>query len=121
MISSYCSSTSKLGVCVTLVFSVGQHSRDQGLIERIVDYLGCGDYIPRSEHNYGDFRVRSNKDIMDKIIPFYDKYPLQGSKALDYADFKRVVYMMKAKAHLTPEGLEEILRTKGGMNSRRSP
>lgn len=31
-------------------------------------------------------------DITDKILPFFDKYPLQGSKALDYADFRKTVY-----------------------------
>jgi len=44
---------------------------------------------------------------------------LQGTKALDFADFKRAAELIENKAHLTPEGLEEIRKIKMGMNSKR--
>jgi hypothetical protein len=34
-----------------------------------------------------EFRVSSFKDIINKIIPFFEQFPLQGVKSLDYADF----------------------------------
>ena len=52
----------------------------------------------------------------DKIIPFFEKYPIKGVKALDYADFCKVAELMKNKAHLTEHGLEEIRKIKSGMN-----
>jgi len=58
-------------------------------------------------------------DINANIIPFFDKYPLQGEKAKDFMDFKKVALLMQSKAHLTREGLEEILKIKSGMNARR--
>lgn len=58
-------------------------------------------------------------DITEKIIPFFDKYPLRGSKAKDFSDFCKVVELMKKKAHLTDEGLNEIKKIKSGMNSLR--
>jgi P pilus assembly chaperone PapD len=42
-------------------------------------------------------------DILNKIIPHFDNYPLQGSKRLDYLDFKRVALMMKDGLHLQAE------------------
>jgi hypothetical protein len=56
---------------------------------------------------------------LEKIIPFFDKYPLQGDKSLDYADFKRAAAIIKAKGHLTEEGFNQILVIKSLMNKGR--
>jgi len=47
-----------------------------------------------------------------------DKYPILGVKKI-FLILKKVVFLMKSKAHLTPEGLEEIRRIKLGMNKGR--
>ncbi len=57
---------------------------------------------------------------INKIIPFLDNYPLLGAKRQDYFDFCKVASLMKTKAHLTNEGLEQIKQIKSGMNSARS-
>jgi len=64
----------------------------------------------------GEFILTKLSDIIDKLIPFLDKYPLQGVKVLDYADFKQAAAILKSKGHLTEEGLEQIRRIKEGMN-----
>lgn len=64
--------------------------------------------------------VKKFADITDKIIPFFDKYPLQGVKALEFSDFKRVANLMQNKAHLTEEGLAQIRSIKSGMNFSRN-
>jgi len=69
-----------------------------------------------SKKSVNQFTVTKFSDICDKIIPFLEKYPLQGAKLLDYADFKKAVEIMKNKGHLTKEGLEEICKIKVGMN-----
>jgi hypothetical protein len=63
--------------------------------------------------------VTKFSDIAEKIIPFFDKHPVQGIKSRDYQDFKRVVELMKVKAHLTIEGLAQIRDIKAGMNTGR--
>ena len=55
-------------------------------------------------------------DISEKIIPLFEKYTLQGVKAKEYEDFKKVAVLIKYKAHLTKEGLEQIKQIKAGMN-----
>lgn len=52
----------------------------------------------------------------EKIIPFFQNYPLQGVKLLDYNDFIKIANLMKNKSHSTPEGLEQIRQIKSGMN-----
>ena len=56
---------------------------------------------------------------MDKVIPFFKKYPIIGVKALDFSDFCIVAELIKNKAHLTPKGLDEIRLIKLGMNKER--
>lgn len=104
---------------VALLYSIGQHSRDAELLKGLIEYLGCGQHYPRSDCEFGEYHVKKRDDIIDKIIPFFDKYPLQGVKSLDYADFKRGVAIIKAKGHLTKDGLDQIKKIKAGMNKGR--
>lgn len=56
-------------------------------------------------------------DMRDKIILFFVKYPILGSKAQDFYDFCKVADLMKDKKHLTPKGLDQICKIKEGMNN----
>lgn len=58
-------------------------------------------------------------DLNNIIIPFFDEYKIIGVKSQDYQDFKQVAELMKAKAHLTSEGLDVIRKIKAGMNKAR--
>jgi len=118
-ISIYKSLKSKLGSAVQLVFKITQHSRDRELLKGIVDYLSCG----RVENRKGeacDFTVNSFKSFDEIIIPFFTKYPIEGSKLLNFQDFKSVVEIMKVKGHLTTEGMEKIKQLKANMNQGRN-
>jgi hypothetical protein len=52
-------------------------------------------------------------------VPFFKDYPLLGAKSLDFNDWLQAFYLMKNKAHLTEEGLEQIRLIKTGMNTGR--
>lgn len=56
-----------------------------------------------------------------KKIPFFQKYPLQGIKALDFQCFCEVSKIMESKGHLTDEGLKKIKSLKSGMNAPLNP
>ena len=58
--------------------------------------------------------------ITEKIIPFFNKYPLQGIKLLDFLDFNQVAKLIENKIHLTSEGFEQIKQIKLGTNKGRS-
>ena len=66
-----------------------------------------------------DFQVTKFSDVVNIRIPFFDMYPIQGQKALDFEDFKRVVEIMRTNDHLTVKGFEKIIKIKGGMNHNR--
>lgn len=44
----------------------------------------------------------------DIIMEYFDKFPLLGKKALDYADWREVRLKIQNKEHLHPMGLEHI-------------
>jgi len=77
---------SKLGLSVELIFQITQHSRDVLLMNNLVEFLGCGKCYPRAGKDFVEFRVGRILDNTEKIIPFFDKYPLMGVKRLDYLD-----------------------------------
>ena len=58
-------------------------------------------------------------DINKKIIPFFEKYPIEGVKSLDFEDFKKVCKLIENKKHLTPLGIKTILDIKLNMNQNR--
>jgi hypothetical protein len=84
-------------------------------------FFGCGNII--WDNKKGDaykFSVNKIEDIVTKIIPHFDKYPLQTSKRLDYLDFKQVALKLYNKLHLNKEGADSILSIKNRMNSLRT-
>jgi hypothetical protein len=109
----------KTGFAVQLRYRLTQHSRDLLLFESLKKNFGCGNFRVESKNPAVRFDVTTFKEISDIIIPFFYKYPLQGSKRLDYEDFCKVAELMKNKAHLTQEGLDHICKIKAGMNTGR--
>jgi len=102
----------KTGHRIQLNFNIVQHYRDILLMKKFVKYFNCGEIYETSDHV--TFVVTKLSDIEEKILPFFNKYPLQGFKQLDYVKFCRVTALMKEKAHLTVKGLEEIMKIKTG-------
>lgn len=106
------SSTHKTGYQIKLDFSVVQHSRDKILMENLVNCFNCGTAYKEKNREIVKFYASKSSDIHEKIIPFFQKYPFQGYKLLSYNKFCKVGELLKKKAHLTPEGINEILEIK---------
>lgn len=75
-------------------------------------------YVSKSIYTVS-FAVTKISELMEVIIPFFNKYTIQGLKSLDFSDFKKVAMMIDAKKHLTIKGLNRILEIKLNMNKHR--
>ena len=117
MINIFQSQTNSIGFQVKLVFQITQHKRDEKLMISLIELLQCGKIFKNRETF--DFKVYKLSDILNKIIPFFKKYPILGMKAIDFDDWCKAAELMKNKIHLTAEGLEEIRKIKAGMNKGR--
>jgi hypothetical protein len=63
------------------------------------------------------YSVHSKADLESVIIPFFEKHPLLV-KRNDFQKFAKVVWLMRRKAHRTPEGLRRIIELAFSMNQR---
>jgi hypothetical protein len=58
--------------------------RDQELMRSLVNYLDCGNVYKNRETV--DFQIKKFNDLTNKVIPFFQNFPIQGAKRLDYLD-----------------------------------
>ena len=65
------------------------------------------------------YRVRGQKNLSIKIIPFFEKHRLKTSKRIDFYNFRKVIRMIDRKDHLTVEGLEQIKKIQELVSSRK--
>ena len=93
---------------VWLTFQITQHIRDSALLESIIKYLNCGRVNIRSTNLAIDYLLTTHNDVNNKLIPFFQEYPLQSVKIKDYLDFCKVINLINNKEHLTKEGVEKI-------------
>ena len=96
-------------------FTVVQHERDVQLLYALKGFFGCG--VVR--RNHGDrmaFRVRGKEQLLQRIVPFFDKHPLKSKKRLDYLKFRDVLILMDRGEHLTIEGIARIREIASKMN-----
>ncbi len=96
-------------------FTVVQHERDVQVLYALKRHFGCG--VVRVNH--GDrmaYRVRSRKDLLERIVPFFIEHPLKTQKNVDFRKFRRILLMMEEGVHLTAEGVEKIRRIAAQMN-----
>jgi LAGLIDADG endonuclease len=118
--------TTKIGKRIQLRFEIGLNIREKELIKAIAIYFKLGNYKEDDKMSYiyyinnsVNFQVTKYSNIHDIIIPFFNKYLIQGQKSLDFFDFVKVVNMLKNKEHLTLEGFNKILKIKASMNEER--
>jgi len=72
------SSSVKIGYQVILVFKITQHVRDEQLLKNLEAFLECGRYYKRPKENTGDMLCKSLSENLNKVQPFFPKYPILG-------------------------------------------
>lgn len=112
-------SKTKVGYSVSLNFNITQHIRDVLLLKFIQKWLGCGLIFEIPKYSRVNFVLVKLNDIINILIPILNQNSLQGTKRLDFEDFKVVANLMEKKEHLTSEGLEKCKQIKSGMNTGR--
>jgi hypothetical protein len=49
----------------------------------------------KTNKNSVDYKLTKINDLIEKIIPFFEKYKLLGIKTHDFEDFKKIAYKME--------------------------
>ena len=115
----------KLGVQISHEFAVTQGEKSKKSLLDMQKFFGIGAlyinkrYDNHKEHLYR-YVVRRREDLLNKIIPFFEKHKLQTSKNQDFKIFAQVVKMMNRGKHLNKNGLIKILEMTEKMNHKKS-
>ena len=75
-----------------LYFKIAQSTYNLRLLYYIKSQLGVGQVSVSGIS--GEFRIRDKKNIIQYILPIYDKYPLLTSKQFNYNLFKQAAIIM---------------------------
>ena len=116
-----------IGYGVSLLYSFHLHIRDLDVLKGLATYFSNNSKnlisnekkVGISEDKSVHLQIAKFTDINEKIIPFFEKYPIEGVKSLDFEDFKKVCKLIENKKHLTPLGIKAILDIKLNMNQNR--
>ena len=103
------SNNNKIGHRVRLIFGTCLHIRDKELLIGMANYFNIlelskesdvdfnknelltGKYIYDSKKRYNTLlQIKNYSDIVNKIIPFFNQYPILGVISLDFSEFKKV-------------------------------
>jgi hypothetical protein len=102
---------------VTAVFQVSQHERNREILERLVQTFGCGSVRGKGPNSAVEvFTVSSSKDLLERVIPFFERHGLEVKRS-DFEMFASIVRAMRRKEHLQPDGFERVVRLAYQMNA----
>jgi hypothetical protein len=98
---------------IRMCFQIDLHNKDLDLILQIKDFFNVGCIY--AYKNYVRYRVQSRKEIINVIIPHFDKYLLLTEKQNDYNIFKNIILIQNSSIFNSTDVLE-VLQLKEGLN-----
>ena len=97
-------------------FSVSQNEDRRQVLDLIQKYFRCG-FIRRDwSDKTVKFEVRDHKDLMGKIIPHFEKFPLISDKHNDFILFKKICEIVESRNHLDKVGFKNVIALAYKMN-----
>ncbi len=96
--------------------SVSQNGDRAEVLYALQAYFGCGSIRPDRSDRTLKWETRRLEDLLERVIPHFERYPLLSSKQRDFERFARVCLFMAGGAHRTREGLVQIVELVSEMN-----
>ncbi len=101
-------------------FHVSQRLSSRKVLDELVGFFQCGYVKANHARNPMDktyvYVVRDRSDLLGKIIPFFERYPLKTEKQNDAAIFTKIVRLMAKGEHRIRAGCERIIKLAYTMN-----
>ena len=93
----------KFGWDIRPSFSVSQNSDRSEVLVLFKEVLGCGTIRPDRSDNTLKYEVRCMKDLVHKVIPFFEKFAVVCRKMYNHE-------------HLTKEGFNDVVKLASQIN-----
>ncbi len=106
-------------------FAITQGVKSLSCIEDIHAFFNVGRLQKnlRNDNHKEDlvqYIVNKEQDLLETIIPFFQKYPLNTSKRYDFEQFVKCMRIIEQRKHKTRKGLIDIAQIAQTMNHRKS-
>ena len=75
-------------------FVIQLRSDDFRILNLVKDVLGCGSVNVLKKSEQVRYSVQNIKDLREKIIPFFEKYPIYGKKGSDFDLWSRGIKIL---------------------------
>ena len=110
-------SKTRFGWTIDPFFQVYQHKDNSRILYVFKKTFNCG-YVSKKGGNPSCFVYCVDKisDLLTKVIPFFEKYPLVGEKYKNFLLFREVVERLSKKEHFAKQGFMEIAKLCFKMN-----
>ena len=106
----------RFGYVLDPVFSVSQHKSNKFVLDLLHRELDCGRVIQKhGQKGSFVFVVDNRRQLVEKIIPFFNKYKLL-LKWNDFQKFSTIVLGLDRKEHSKRESFKELIRLAFTMN-----
>lgn len=77
------------------VFAIGALNESRNVLELLCKYFKCGKIYKVSD-KYSRYQVENIKDLKEKIVPHFLKYPLESKKKEDFKIWEPIINEMNA-------------------------
>lgn len=78
------------------------------ILKSLIKFFNCGYVAQYKNRKISEFIITKIDHIIIHIIPFFDKYNIEGSKYKYYIKFKEAAILINNKEHLTQKGIKKI-------------
>ena len=107
----------KFGYLIDPEFFIYQHKDRRDILELAKRMFGTGRIYPKPGNaDVLVFAIDSRRSLLERVIPFLDKYMPFSSKSEDYRRFKEITMALEGKQHWTKEGMIGIVQKAYKMN-----
>lgn len=106
----------RTGLEVRPSFSLSLNEKDLELLRDLQTFFGCGSIRESKTDRTFKYEARSIADLLDFVIPHFERYPLRGARARSFGAFTDVCRMIEQGDHLRRDGLRGIIDTAYEMN-----
>lgn len=101
----------------TLVYEVGQRSDSLYILDLIAKTFECGKVYSETR-GLSKYRLVSRDLILSTLVPFFEKYPLEGNKNIQYKLWVQIVEILQktSRSEQRDVRVEELITKLSGLN-----
>jgi len=117
-VSVNCDLSCRSGFQLVPEFHVSQNGDRSQVLRLIRERFGGSGYIKSNGRKDRAlvYVVRRREDLLEQVIPFFERSPLLSSKQEDFEKFAAIVRAMADNVHRTPGGFSGLLNEALSMN-----